>query len=198
LEKIVFVVDTAQGIPYTPFTVLRNGDISVLKRSVVCVLGFLFSVGSLANAQSHPSPPPFVSVPAIEDREIYYAFFNYLQGLIDAQRTKLAADPQSDASKQMAALLGVDVQQLPIVVSSTQAVTGAYAALAAERLAFKADAEASKGTPTMAQMSAQFELKRARITADGVRSLFESLSVDSWAALHGFITGVYKNTIYKK
>jgi hypothetical protein len=74
-------------------------------------------------AQSAPPSKP-VSVPPIEDRELYYSFFNYHQGLVSSMQAAKAANPQNSAQldRQMAALLQVDVKELPIVTANTQQV----------------------------------------------------------------------------
>jgi hypothetical protein len=46
-------------------------------------------------------------------------------------------------------------------------------------------------------MAAEQLLQHDRITVDGVRTLFLGLSTASWTGLHSYITGTYKNTIYK-
>jgi len=40
-------------------------------------------------------------------------------------------------------------------------------------------------------------LKRVRITVESSRLLHDNLSPASWSGLHSYITGAYKNTIYK-
>ncbi len=89
-------------------------------------LAFLTIIAVAGNglAQTTPSSAP-VSVPTIEDRELYYSFFNYHQGLVSAMQTAVAANPQSSTqlNQQMATLLQVSVSDLPIVIANTQRVT---------------------------------------------------------------------------
>lgn len=163
----------------------------------------LIVTGGLAHAQMQLStppgpPPPFLTAPIIEDRELYYAFFNYLQGLITTQLSGLAAGPQSTASQQIAALLGINSQDISALSTNVQQIASAYANLASERQTFTATPAGSSTAPNQAQMGTQFELKRARITADGILSLSKALSPSSWARLHSFVIGTYSTSIYKK
>jgi hypothetical protein len=149
-------------------------------------------------AQSPKSNP--VSVPPIEDPELYYSFFYHHQDLINTNQAAKAANPPNSAQldQQMATLLGVDVKELGIVIGNTQQVVQSHAALAADRRAYKPAAAPQSGQPTAKQMNAEFELKRVRITVEGVRLLAQNLSPASWTGLHAYIVGSYKNTIYSK
>jgi hypothetical protein len=144
------------------------------------------------------------SVPNIEDRELYYSFFNYHQGLIAAQQSAKTAAPQDSVQldAQMAAMLQVDVKELPIVIANTQQVTQGYSQIAAARTAgvpAPATATTAKSgpVPTAAQWASMCEFSRARQTVDGVLALYQKLTPASWNGIHGYITGTYKSTIYK-
>jgi hypothetical protein len=137
-----------------------------------------------------------LSVPTIEDSELYYSFFLYHQTLIDTQTAAKAASPSSASQldQQMAALLQVDVKELPFVISNTRQATASYSALTAQK---QAAAPVQQAGPNAVQLAAQQELQRVRITVEGVRLLASSLTPTSWSGLHGYIVGTYKNTIYK-
>lgn len=141
-----------------------------------------------------------LSVPRIEDPELYYSFFYYHRDLINTHQAAKAANPQNSAQldQQMATSLGVDVKELGIVIANTQQVVQSHAALAADRLAYKPAVAPKSGEPTAKQMNAEFEMKRVRITVEGVRLLAQSLSPASWTGLHAYIVGSYKSTIYSK
>ena len=98
---------------------------------LILALLVLALMASSAAAQTKLSPtsaPAFVSVPPVEDRNLYYAFFNYHQQLINQLQAAVSASPASAAqlNQQMAALLNVNVSELGIVISNTQNVTKAY------------------------------------------------------------------------
>jgi hypothetical protein len=142
-----------------------------------------------------------VSVPAIEDPELYYSFFNYHQNLVNALVATKAANPQNSAQldQQMATLLQVDVKELPAVINNTQLVTEAYGKLPAKRAVYaNAVPKPNQPVPNAKQLAAQMELKRVRITVDGAFALFLNLSPASWSGIHGYIAGTYRNTIYQK
>jgi len=92
----------------------------------------------------------------------------------------------------MATLLQVNVSELPFIVSNTQSATTSYNSLAAAQ-----QASAKAGQPNAAQLAAEQLLQHDRITVTGVRLLFLNLSTASWTGLHSYITGTYKNTLYK-
>jgi hypothetical protein len=176
-----------------PFPPIRGPKVKVVP-SVASRLAalLLITLGTTGFAQSiQPAKP--LSVPPIEDRELYYSFFNYHQGLVNSLQAAKAAAPQNSAQldQQMAALLQVDVKELPAVVANTQQVTQAYSSLAAERQASPAGGPAA-GQLNQAQIAAQFEFRRARLTVEGVRTLWQALSIASWNGIHGYITGTYK------
>jgi hypothetical protein len=164
-------------------------------RTLLFVL--LLAAASIAQTQPATSSGP-LSVPLIEDRELYYAFFNYHQGLVNAMQAAKAANPQNSAQldQQMATLLGVSVQELTTVIQNTAWFVQQCADMAVEQQARLASASANTG-PSPSQLSAAFEFKRARITVEAVRLLNQKLSAASWAGLHAYITGTYKDTIYK-
>jgi hypothetical protein len=139
-----------------------------------------------------------LSVPPIEDRNLYYSFFVYHQSLINTETAQKAATPAnaSQLDQQMATLLQVSVSELPFVVSNTQNATARYTALAAQP-APNPNAPVKAGQPNAAQTAAEQLLQRDHVTVDGVRLLFFGLSTASWTGLHSYITGTYKNTIYK-
>ena len=64
-------------------------------------------------------------MPLVEDRELYYAFFNYHQGLATALQAAKNASPQASAAldQQMASQLGIDVKDLPAVIANTALFT---------------------------------------------------------------------------
>jgi hypothetical protein len=141
-----------------------------------------------------------MSVPPIEDRELYYSFFNYHQGLVNTLQAAKAAAPQNSAAleQQMATLLGVDVKELETVIANTQQVVEAYAKLAADRQAGP-EAAVPKGwpVPTPAQLISIFEFRRVRATVEAVRLLHQNLSPASWDGLHSYILGPYKTMVSK-
>ncbi len=139
-----------------------------------------------------------LSVPPIEDRNLYYSFFQYHQTLINAATALKAATPASASQidQQMATLLQVNLSELPFVVSNTQSAITSYNSLAAAQQA-SATAPAKAGQPNAAQLAAEQLLQHDRITVNGVRLLFLNLSAASWTGLHSYITGTYKNTLYK-
>jgi len=151
-----------------------------------------------ASAAAQTKTPP-ASVPLIEDPELYYAFFNYHQGLVTALQASKAAAPQNSAQldQQMASLLGLNLQELPAVIANTAAFIQALADLAIEKQTKLANPSSVPGNPTAAQLNAAFEFKRIRITVEAFRLLNSSLSPASWTGIHNYITGTYKNTIYK-
>ncbi|MGO9259077.1 MAG: hypothetical protein ACLQU1_22565 [Bryobacteraceae bacterium] len=161
----------------------------------LCLTIVLAGNGFAQSAQ--PSKP--VSVPPIEDRELYYSFFNYQQGQVTSMQAAIAANPQSSTqlNQQMAALLGVAVTELPTVINNLKTVTQSYTALAAQRQAYVPPASPVSGQPTASQMTAEFELQRLYITLGGVSSLYLGLSSASWSGLHSYIVGPYKTTIYQ-
>jgi hypothetical protein len=155
----------------------------------------LLSLCALA-ALTQTKPP--LTVPPIENRNLYYSFFVYHQSLINTATAQKEASPASASQldQQMANLLQVNVSELPLVVSNTQNAAARYTALAAQP-APNPKAPVKAGQPNAAQTAAEQLLQHDRITADGVRLLFFGLSTASWTGLHGYITGTYKNTIYK-
>ncbi len=144
--------------------------------------------------------PKVLSVPRIEDPNLYSSFFYYHQDLINQQQAAKAANPQNSGQldQQMATLIGVDIKDLPAVVANTQQIMKSYSDLAAERKAYNFKAAPEAGQPTARQANAEFELKRVRITIEAVRSLNQSLSAASWNGLHNYVVGTYKATVYIK
>jgi hypothetical protein len=144
-----------------------------------------------------PGPPPvFTSVPPIEDPELYFQFFQYHLGLVNINQAAKTANPAQAASldQQMAALLNVDVKDLPAVIANTQKVAAAQASVAAKRAA--GPNKSSPFTPT--QQASALEFERVHTTVGGVRELWQSLSPPSWTGIHGYIVGSFKSQIYKK
>jgi hypothetical protein len=160
------------------------------------LLTLLLASLSIAQPQ-HAQPSRYI--PPIEDRELYYAFFNYHQGLVNTLLAAKAANPQNSAQldQQMAALLQMNVNELGIVIANTQRVSQAYARLAADRQAGIYTLPPNVPAPTPAQLASTFEFRRASITVDGYLGLFLQLSPASWNGLHGYITGIFKTTIYQ-
>lgn len=97
----------------------------------------------------------------------------------------------------MARQLTIDVAELSKVINTTQQTTQAYASVETQRLA-AINAPLKPGGPTAAQINAQMQLKTLYTTFDGVVTLSQTLSSASWKALHAYIIGTYKTTIYKK
>lgn len=159
--------------------------------------------GTLAVAQTpppFPTPsgplPPFTSVPPIENHELYYQFFQYHQGLINANQAAKVVNPAQGAAldQQMAALLNVDVKEIAVVIANTQQVGAAQASVAARKAAGP-----DKSSPlTAAQQASKIEFARVHTTVEGVRTLWQSLTPASWAGIHGYIVGPFKAQIYKK
>ncbi len=115
----------------------------------------------------------------IEDRNLYYSFFQYHQTLINAATALKAATPASasQVDQQMATLLQVNVSELPFIVSNTQSATTSYNSLAAAQQA-SATAPAKAGQPNAAQLAAEQLLQHDRITVNGVRC---------WSAFTGWV-----------
>ena len=173
----------------------------ILKLSLVSALAalLLIPLATTAFAQSRISATSLASVPTIEDRELYYSFFNYHQTLITSlQSAKTAAPQNSDLlDRQMAALLQVGAAEIPAVIANTQQVTQGYSQIAAARLAGAPAVAKSGPVPNAAQWASMCEFRRARQTVEGVLALYQKLTPASWNGLHGYITSTYKNTIYK-
>jgi hypothetical protein len=157
-------------------------------------------------AQPKISATSLASVPPIEDRELYYSFFNYHQSLIASTQSAKTATPQnsSQLDSQMAALLQVDPKELQTVIANTQQVTQGYSQIANDRVAgipaaatAATAAKSSIPLPNAAQWATICEFRRASQTVQGVLALYQKLTPASWNGLHGYITGTYKNTIYK-
>jgi len=172
-----------------PRTIGRKEASEAPSRSV-CLLS-LCALTALAQTKAP------LSVPPIEDRNLYYSFFVYHQALINTETALKAVTPANatQLDQQMATLLQVNVAELALVISNTQSATARYAALVAAQAAPKAPAKA--GQPNATQLAGEQLLQHDRITVDGVRLLFLGLSTASWTGIHGYITGTYKTTIYK-
>jgi len=154
--------------------------------------------------QAKKAPPPFTSVPKIENRELYYSFFVYHQNLINANQALKNATPAQGPTldQQMATLLGVNLGELPVVVANTQQVSLAQTQAQTNPWAVGSPSAASvvalqPPQLTMSQRISQYEFARARITAEGVRALNQSLTPASWTGIHAFITGPFKALITK-
>jgi hypothetical protein len=182
-----------------PLPLIRGPKVKVVP-SLVSRLPtlLLITLGSTLFAQSAQPAKP-VSVPPIEDRELYYSFFNYHQGLVNSLQAAKAATPQNSAQldQQMAALLQVDAKELPTVIANTQQVTQSYSQLATDRQAGVSTLPKGAPVPTPAQLATIYEFRRTRQTVEAVLALWQQLSPASWNGLHGYITGTYKNTIYQ-
>jgi len=161
----------------------------------VCVVGLFVGMLQAQNPKSS-----LLSVPRIEDPELYYSFFYYHQDLINKNQAAKTATPQNgpQLDQQMATLLGLDVKELAAVTSNTQKVIQNHAALEADRRAYKPNATPKSGEPTAKQRNAEFELRRVRITVEGVHALAASLSAASWSGLHAYIVGPYRTSVYGK
>lgn len=177
-----------------------NSPIPKPSRAAALAALLLIPLAATTFAQSKISATSLASVPPIEDRELYYSFFNYHQSLIAAQQSAKTAAPQNSAQldAQMAALLQVDVKELPVVIANTQQVTQGYSQTAADRVAGVPALAAKSGpVPTAAQWASMCEFRRVHQTVEGVVALYQKLSPASWNGIYGYITGTYKNTIYK-
>jgi hypothetical protein len=151
---------------------------------------------AFAAAQS----PDVVSMPAIEDLSLYVSFFSHHQSLVNTMQSASAFSPRTSAAltQQMAASLGVAISELPTVISNTRRVTETYAQIAADRRDFaSAPVVVKPGQPNLAEMNAEFDLMQVRAVVDGIHYLFLNLSTASWNGIHSYITGTYKNTVYK-
>ena len=140
--------------------------------------------------------PKFTTVPAVEDAELYYQFFQYHQTLINANQATKAANPAQGAilDQQMATLLNVDIKELPTVVANTQQVAATHANIAAKKAAGP-----SKASPlTPAQQASQLEFEKVHATVAASVSLWKNLTPASWTGIHGYIAGPFKTQIYKK
>ena len=94
----------------------------------------------------------------------------------------------------MAALLNVDIKELPAVIANTQQVTAIHATIAAQKAAGP-----NKSSPlTPAQQASQLEFERAHSTVLGGVSLWKTLTPTSWTGIHGYIVGPFKTQVYKK
>src|SRR5258707_749611 len=115
------------------------------------------------SAQTVPGPnltaPKFTSVPPIEDVELYYAFFQHHQTLINANESSKAANPGQSAAldQQMAVLLNIDAKDLPAAVANTQQVAQSQANLAARKAAGVVPTGPQALPITPAQQAAQYE-----------------------------------------
>ncbi len=156
-------------------------------------------VAATGFAQTATPPPPFTSVPRVEDVDLYDAFFNYQQGMITSMTTAIAADPTRSATlnQQMATTLGISVGELPVVIANMQQVTQNYAQLTSDSLAGNLTLPQGAPAPTAAQLASAFKFKRVRLTTGAVVALFQQLSPASWGGLHIYIVGPYKATIYQ-
>jgi hypothetical protein len=183
-----------------------RGFVSELKRKAVLAgLAALASIVTSAFCQSPASspfptpigpPPKFTSVPPIEDPELYYQFYQYHLGLINTNNAAKAADPAKGVmlDQQMAALLNVDVKELPTVITNTLQVTAAHASIAARKAAGP-----DKSSPlTPAQQALQLDFQKVHATASAVGALWQGLTPASWTGIHGYIVGPFKAQFYKK
>jgi len=177
------------------FEIRRELNVHTSIRPAFVLILILAGRGLAQSTQPAPTP----AIPPIEDRQLYYQFFNYLQGLVNNMHAAQAANGQNSAalSQQMAALLQVDVKDLPLVIASMQQVTQAYAKLDADERTGVYTLPKNTPPPTPAQLATIFQFRRDGLTVDGFLSLFLQLSQASWSGLHGYIVGAYKNTIYK-
>ena len=159
----------------------------------VALLVFV-AFGSFAQTLSAPKP---LSVPLIEDRDLYAAFFQYHQSLVNTLQAAQSANPPASTqlNQQMASLLGVDLADLPTLIKTTTWFTQQNASVAADQA--KPPSSSTTSGPTAAQLSASFDFTRVRITVETVRIVFQNVSAASWTGLHAYITGTFKNTIYK-
>ena len=169
-----------------------------------------FAVLAAATAclgQTRKTPPPFTSAPKIENVQLYYSFFVYHQNLVNANQALKNATPAQGPTldQQMATLLGVNLGELPVVVANTQQVSLAQTQAQTNPWAVGAVGSPSAASVlalqppqlTMSQRISQYEFARARITAEGVRALNQSLTPASWTGIHAFITGPFKALIAK-
>jgi hypothetical protein len=138
-----------------------------------------------------PPPPTFTSAPPIEDRNLYYAFFNAQQALFAGNQAAKNANPGGavQIDQQAATLLHITVQDLPTVTNLVQQAAQSYAQVPTVRQSHVASGNL-KLTP--AQLEGLDDFLRLRITVRTVLSLAQQLPPTSWASLHSYIIGDFK------
>lgn len=156
-------------------------------------------IGFPGFSQTPIQAPPFTSVPPVEDVNLYASFFEYQQDQIAAMNAAIGADPAktTQLNGQMAATLGITPAELPIVIANLQQVTQNYSKLAADTQAGNLARPQGAAAPTPAQLASAFQFLRVRLTTGTFVALFQQLSPSSWKALHSYIIGTYKTSIYQ-
>lgn len=168
------------------------GECSGMRFAKVLTLLALTTVVGQAQAPVTAQKP--LSIPPIEDRNLYAAFFNYHQGLITANQAAKTANPLLSAQldQQMAAQLQISVSDLPTVIAATQQASKGYASIPAQRQRTTSLNWGNVKPPTPAQIEAQLNLVKFHYTMDAVLSLFKNLPPASWKTLHDYINGDFK------
>ena len=158
----------------------------------VCWMPLLLApVGAWAQASS---PPPFTSVPSIEDRNLYYSFLVAQQNAFTANQAAKASNPSasSQIDAKTATTLHITTQELPAVASLVQQASQSYAQIPALRQAFVASPKYP--TLTSAQLDGIDDFRRLQVTAQTVFALAKQLSPSSWTGLHNYVITTFKNS----
>ena len=139
------------------------------------------------------APPPFTSSPSIEDRYLYYAFFNTQHGILAANNAAKSANPASAAAidQQAAATLHVTAPDIPIIDTLLQKASNDYAQVPALH---QSRVTAAKVKLTPAQEAGLNDQLQLEATARAIFALSKQLPTSSWVGLHSYITVEFKKT----
>jgi len=147
-----------------------------------------------AGVQPTKAPaPPFTSSPSIEDRTLYYAFFNAQQAIFTANQAAKNSNPvgAGQIDQQTATTLHITVQDLPTVTGLVQQAIQGYAQVPTLRQSY---VTANNLKPSPAQLAGIDDYLRLDTTAKTIFSLAKQLPASSWDALHSYIIGDFGKT----
>ena len=141
------------------------------------------------------APPPFTSMPPIEDRNLYYGFLTYEQIVFSANQAAEAANPSlaTQIDTQTATTLGIKVQELATVISIVQRANLDYQQIPSLRQAYVSSP--SSVSLSSAQLDGIDDFRKLASTAQAVLKLSQQLSASSWAGLHNYIITTFKNSL---
>ena len=159
------------------------------------ILLFLCALVASAQIARPPQPPPFTSVPSIEDRNLYHSFLAAQQKIFAANQAAKAANPGTAAQidQQTAATLHITVPELTAVANLIQQASQSYDQIPAWRQALVTNPKYP--TLTTAQLDGIDDFRRLGVTSQAVFALAKQLSPSSWTGLHNYIITTFKNSL---
>jgi len=163
----------------------RTIQFSVCSLVGVCIIGGASASGQISSSPSTPTPG---------DPEVFGLFLRYHDRLTRDIESSRSKDPQAARllHHRMAASFGVSALDFSTINTVYSAMKSQFDALDAEAALYTN--QGRRRDPDFAVLQ-EFETRRQKILADGLKKLQMSISPASWKGLQAYVDGEYRKGV---